>query len=157
NYGAALALAAHCYVMQQPGATTDIPAEERRKIIDLAQRAIRASANDPSALAGAANALASVGEDINASMALVGRALGINPSSGGGWYHSGWLRLWAGYCHLGETHFNRASRLSPFEMPTRALLGIGISQFFSHHLDEARATFLASLQHFPNWPPTYRF
>ena len=42
-------------------------------------------------------------------------------------------------------------------MPSRVLLGIGISQFFARGFDEARATLRRSLQEFPNWPPTCRF
>jgi adenylate cyclase len=42
-------------------------------------------------------------------------------------------------------------------MPARVLLGIGISHFFAHRFDEARAILRQSLQEFPNWAPTHRF
>jgi adenylate cyclase len=133
-YGAALALAASCHEMQRRvGSEAD-----RQRVVDLAQRAIRAGAEDPAALAVAAHALASAGEDIDAAIALVDRALEINPSYAAGWYRSGWLRLWAGHCAVAEDHFVRASRLSPYDMPPRALLGIAISQFFRRNFDVMR-------------------
>jgi adenylate cyclase len=98
-----------------------------------------------------------LGEDISAAIILVDRALEITPSFAAGWYYSGWLRLWAGQGDIATSHFTKASRLSPYEMPARVLLGIGISQFFARNFDEARATLHQSLQEFPNWVPNYRF
>ena len=52
--------------------------------------------DDPSVLVHAARVLAYFGEDIGAMMALVDRALALNPSFARGWYISGTLRLFAG-------------------------------------------------------------
>jgi adenylate cyclase len=157
HYGAALALAAHCRVMQLMDHATDSYEADRREAIDLAQRAIRAPGNDPSALGMAAFVFGNLGEDIRAAIALVDHALEITPSYAGGWYYSGWLRLWAGQSNIAIDHFTRAARLSPYEMPSRVLIGIGISQFFVRDFDQAKATLRQSLQEFPNWPPTQRF
>jgi adenylate cyclase len=157
HYGAALALAAHCHAMQLFSGPIDDSEADRRRGIELAQRAIRAPGNDPSALGRAAYVLGNLGEDISAAITLVDRALEITPSYAGGWYYSGWLRLWAGQSNIAASHFTKASRLSPYEMPSRVLLGIGISQFFARRFDEARATLRQSLQEFPNWAPNYRF
>jgi adenylate cyclase len=81
----------------------------------------------------------------------------INPNFAAGWFYSGWLRLWAGQGDIAIDYFAKASRLSPYEMPARVLLPVGISQFFAGRFDEARATLLRSLQEFPDWPPNYRF
>src|SRR5215472_16666866 len=98
------------------------------------------------------------GEDIDAALALIDRALALNPSSARAWYWSGVLRLYTGHPGLSIEHFNRSLRLSPRD-PTRgrSLTGIGIAQFFDQRYEEAAATLLASLQEFSTYAPTYRF
>jgi hypothetical protein len=63
---------------------------------DFAHRALEVAGDDAHILANAALALAYLGEDIGAMMALVDRALALNPSFARGWHLSGTLRLWAG-------------------------------------------------------------
>jgi adenylate cyclase len=53
------------------------------------------------------------GEDIDAALALVERALALNPSFAYGWYWSGWLRLFAGQADLAIQHFETSMRLNP--------------------------------------------
>ena len=61
----------------------------------------------------AAVALAYFGEDIGAMMALVDRALALNPSFARGWHISGILRMWAGQPDIAIEHVEAALRLSP--------------------------------------------
>jgi adenylate cyclase len=68
---------------------------------------------DPTVLVNAAFALGYFGEDINAMIALVDRALALNPSSARGWHASGTLRLWAGQLELAIEHERTSLRLSP--------------------------------------------
>ena len=58
-------------------------------------------------------ALAYFGEDIGAMMALVDRALALNPNFARGWHISGVLRLWAGQPDIAIEHVETALRLSP--------------------------------------------
>jgi adenylate cyclase len=71
------------------------------------------ASDDPGILANAAIALAHFGEDIGAMMALVDRALALNPSYARAWYVSGALRLWAGQPDITIEHCETALRLSP--------------------------------------------
>src|SRR5271163_2382713 len=59
----------------------------RRRDFDvlLARRALEVAGDDPGILAIAALALAYFGEDVGAMMALVDRALTLNPSFARGW------------------------------------------------------------------------
>ena len=157
QYGPALAQAAFCHVMLWTSGSADDPAASRREGIDLAHRALRTASNDPNVFGKVAYVLGFFGEDISAAITLADRALEINPSYAAGWYYSGWLRLWAGKGDIAIDHFGKASRLSPYEMRARVLIGIGMSQFFARSFDEARATLLQSLQEFPKWAPNYRF
>jgi predicted TPR repeat methyltransferase len=69
--------------------------------------------DDPGVLANAAFTLAYFGEDIGAMMALVDRALPLNPNYARGWFISGALRNWAGQPDIAIEHAEAALRLSP--------------------------------------------
>jgi len=157
RYGAALALAACFHADFYVNAWADDPEANRREGVELARRALRAAGDDPGVLTRAAYVFGNLGEDIDAAIALVDRSVEMNPSLALGWYHSGWLRLWAGQADLAIEHFATSSRLSPHERPARVLLGMGIGHFFARRFDEARAMLLRSLQHRPGWVPNYRF
>src|SRR6516225_1610504 len=96
HYGPALALAATiCMTLVSDGSAPDRDAN-RQKGIEFAHRALRVAGDDPRVLVGAAFALACFGEDLDAMIALVDRAIAFNPSYALGWHTSGFLRLWAG-------------------------------------------------------------
>src|SRR6516164_424590 len=158
GYGPALALAAYCYQQLQISGWAEDREANRRTAIDLARRAVQVATDDPTVLGSAALVLGYFGEDIDAALALVDRALVLNPSSARAWYWSGVLRSYAGHPGLSIEHFNRSLRLSPRD-PTRgrSLTGIGIAQFFDQRYEEAAATLLGSLQELPTYAPTYRF
>jgi len=157
RFGAALSLAAHCHAMLYLNGWTEDPEANRLEGIDLARKALRVAGEDPRALVQSAYVVGNLGQDIAAAIALADRALDMNPSFAVGWYYSGWLRLWAGQPDLAINHFANSLRLSPHDMPARALFGTGIGHFFAGRLDDARATLLRSLQEFPGWAPNYRF
>jgi adenylate cyclase len=96
-------------------------------------------------------------EDIDAAIALVDRALVLNPSYASGWYWSGVVRNWVGRPDLALEHFATFLRLSPRERFPFYLTAIGISLFFVRRFDEAAAKLHESLERFPNLGLTYRF
>jgi adenylate cyclase len=93
--------------------------------------------------------------DINPALALIDRALKLNPSHAIGWERSGFLRLWNGQANLAIEHFERSFRLNPRRKAPS--FPIGLAHFFARRLDKAAALLLLSLQELPNWAPTYRF
>ena len=105
------------------------PEADRRKGVDLARRALEVAGDDPGILANAALALAYFGEDIGAMMALVDRALALNPSFARGWFISGVLRLWAGQPDIAIEHVETALRLSPRARIGTSLAVIGARAF----------------------------
>src|SRR5206468_1134832 len=80
RYGPALAWTANYYVRRCTDGTSEDPGEDSRKGSDFARRALQVTDDDPGTLAQAALALAFFGEDIGAMVALVDRALALNPS-----------------------------------------------------------------------------
>jgi TolB-like protein/class 3 adenylate cyclase len=96
QYGPALGLAAQCCMHLAGEASSPDRDANRQKGIEFGRRALEVARNVPGVLADAAMALACLGEDIDAMIVLVDRALAFNPSYARGWYISGFLRLWAG-------------------------------------------------------------
>jgi adenylate cyclase len=156
GYGPALAHAAFCQMMLHLGGWMDA-AQARRDGVGLARRALRVAGDDPGILAYAAYVLGYFGEDLPAALAMIERALELNPSFAQGWRWSGWLRLWAGRPDLAIQHFETSMRLNPRESRAGFHQGIGVAHFFLRQFEEARAMLLRSLQEKPGWVPTHRF
>ncbi|MGE0257815.1 MAG: winged helix-turn-helix domain-containing tetratricopeptide repeat protein [Alphaproteobacteria bacterium] len=156
NYGPALAWAAFCcYRLVGDGLSKD-PVAERLKGIVFARRALEVAADDPGTLACAAHALAFFGEDINAMIALIDRALTLNPSYARGWNISGALRLWAGQPDIAIEHLKTALRLSPRARVGGTAQMIGHAHLVSGRFEEAVPYLLLGIQEDPSHTAAYR-
>ncbi len=157
RYGPALAWAACCcYQLLIDGRSEDREADAL-KGADFARRAFEVAGDDPNILANAAFALAGFGEDIGAMMALVDRALALNPSSARGWYLSSNLRFWAGQLDIAIEHAEASLRLSPRVRTGFPLHIIGEAHVLARRFDEALPTLLRVIQEDPSHPAPYRF
>ena len=158
RYGPALALAATYRVdLENFDWSDDREEQENREMaVDFARRALRAAPDDPGVLGRAAMVLGRFGEDIDAALALVDRALALNPSFAYGWYWSGWLRLFAGQADLAIQHFETSMRLNPRSQRGFHLAGIGTAHFFTRRFGEASAALRVSLEEVPAFAPAYR-
>src|SRR5206468_6391142 len=121
------------------------------------RRALESAENAPGVLADAAYALACFGEDIDAMIVLVDRALAFNPSYARGWHISGFLRLWAGQADLAIEHAGRALRLSPRAQAGVSSWLIGAALFFSRRFEEAVPRLRVAIEDLPVFPTPYRF
>jgi adenylate cyclase len=130
--------------------------ENRRTAIDLARQALRMGADDPGVLGRAAMVLGRFGEDLDAALALINRALVLNPSFAYGWYWSGWLHLFAGQAEQAIEHFETSMRLNPRGQRGFHLAGIGSAHFVSHRFEDALAVLRVSLEEAPTFTPTHR-
>jgi adenylate cyclase len=157
HYASALAGAAFCHMRLHLSGWSKNPDNDQREGVDLARRALQVTGDDPGVLAWSAYVLAYFGEDIDAAIQLVDRALVLNPSFAYGWHWSGWLRLWAGQPQLAISHFETSSRLSPHARTASTLMALGVAYFFAHQFQDASAMLLRALQEQPDWAPTYRF
>jgi tetratricopeptide (TPR) repeat protein len=115
KFGPALAFAAVCHHHLTTIGGVGDPAEHRRAALSYVQRALKAAPSDPSTIAEVAFMLGYFGEDIEPALALIDRALEINPSFYRGWGVSGWLRLWAGQLEVAVEQLQTAIRLSPLD------------------------------------------
>jgi TolB-like protein/Flp pilus assembly protein TadD len=158
RYGPALALAATYRVDLENYDWADDrqAAENRCTAIDLARQALAAAADDPGVLGRAAMVLGRFGEDIDTALALIDRALALNPSFAYGWYWSGWLHLFAGQADVAIQHFETSMRLNPRGQRGFHLSGIGLAHLINHRFDDALAALRVSLEEVPAFIPTYR-
>jgi adenylate cyclase len=156
RYGPALAWAAFCcFRLILDERSVDREADGL-KGIDFARRALEVAGDDPVILANAAFALAYFGEDIGAMMALVDRALALNPHFARGWHISGVLRMWVGDLDIGIGYVAAALRLSPRARVATSVFVIGFAHFLSRRLDEAVPKLLLAIQEDPTHPQPYR-
>jgi TolB-like protein/class 3 adenylate cyclase/predicted ATPase len=157
HYGPALGLAAQC--CQHLVANLNAPDRDaiRPKGIEFGRRAVEVAGDDPGVLADAAMALAVLGEDLDAMIALADRALALNPSFARGWHISGFLRLWAGQTDLAIKHGEMALRLSPRAGGRGSAFLIGTALFFSRRFEEAVPRLWVAIEAHPAFPNPYRY
>jgi class 3 adenylate cyclase len=155
-YGPALAWAAVCCVRLVYDGLSEDPEADRLKGADFARRALEVAGDDPAVLATAAHTLAYFGEDIDAMIALVDRALALNPNYARGWHSSGILRIWAGEPDIAIEHIEVALRLSPRARVGPSLSNMGWAHFFARRFDEAVPKVRLAIQEDPSNPAPYR-
>jgi adenylate cyclase len=156
HYGPALAMAAICHLHLVRDGWAEAPETSRRTGGNLARQALEAGENDPGILSNAAFVLAYFGEDIGAMIALVDRALALNPSFARGWFVSGVLRVFAGRSDLAIEHVETSLRLSPHERMGQQLSVMGLAYFFKRQFDEAAAKLVLAIQAHPGFASSYR-
>jgi adenylate cyclase len=156
HYGPALGFAATCCMHLASDAAAPDRDVIRQKGIDFGRRAVELADNATGVLADAAYALACFGEDIDAMIVLVDRALAFNPSYAHGWHISGFLRLWAGQVDLAIEHADRAMRLSPRAQARGSSWLIGAALFFSRRFEEAVPRLRVAIEDMPLFPTPYR-
>jgi adenylate cyclase len=156
HYGPALAWAAYCCYRLLVDDRSEYRRADALKGADFARRALEVAGDDPGVLANAAQALAYFGEDIGAMMALVDRALALNPNFARGWLVSGTLRLWAGQPDIAIEHAEASLRLSPRVRIGTSFLVIGAAHFASRRFGEAVPKLLLAIQEDAGFPLPYR-
>lgn len=156
RYGPALAWAAVCCVRLVREDRSEDCEADRERARAYARRALEAANDDPAVLVNAAYALAYVGEDIDAMIALIDRALVLNPSFARGWHVSGVVRQWAGHLDTAIEHASMALRLSPRARLGASLNIIAGALLHSRRFEEAVSKCLQMIQEDPTYPQAYR-
>lgn len=152
KFAAAYGMAAWCYVFSHANGWTgdyvgDLPEIER-----LARTAAHFGTNDAAALAYAGIALARQVGDLEGGIALIDRALSLNPNLAAAWTFSGWARAFARQTDTAITHLQRAMELSPLD----PLIFLGqmctsLALFVAARYDEGASWAVKALQVKPNF------
>jgi tetratricopeptide (TPR) repeat protein len=157
HYGPALAWAAFCCHRLHFDGRSEDPEADHLTGTDFARRALEVAGDDPGVLANAAHALAYFGEDIGAMMALVDRALALNPNFARAWFIMGNLRVCAGQPDIASEHLEASLRLSPRARAAATLVVIGAAHLVSRRFDKAVPKLLLAIQEDPSLPYAHRF
>jgi adenylate cyclase len=157
TYAPALAMAAVCHMRVITDAQTDDPAADREKGMALARRALQLAQDDPGTLVNAAMALGSFGEDIDAMIAVVDRAVSLHPSFSRGWYIAGMLRTHAGDQEAAIERLETAQRLSPRGRVGFVGFNIGLAYFLMRRFEEALPRLQLAIQNEPEFTSAYRW
>ena len=83
--------------------------------VRLARRAAELGRDDAVALTRGGHALAILTGDVAGGIALLDRALVLNPNLASAWFLAGFLRTWNGEPDAAIEHFTRAMRMSPLD------------------------------------------
>jgi TolB-like protein len=134
-------VAAFCYVVRKiNGWVSDFP-QEIVETARLARLAARFGKEDAIALSFGGLALGYVAGDLEGAVALIDRALMLNPNLATAWYASGTVRAFrGGEPDLAIEHLQRAMRLSPRDPFMFTMQGVtAFAHFFASRYDEAAA------------------
>lgn len=116
DFAPALAQAAGCHSQMYVNGWGEEREWHKKQGLALAERAVKAGADDAAVLAQAANAVFDLEHDVARATALADRATAINPGCARAWFMSGFLRNFAGYGGDTDAALERlqtASRLDP--------------------------------------------
>jgi TolB-like protein len=132
-------VAAFCYVVRKINGWTTDRTHEVADAARLASRAAQLGKDDAVALTFGGLALGYVVGDLEGAVALIDRALVLNPNLATAWYASGTVRAFrGGEPDLAIEHLQRAMRLSPFDPFMFTMQGVtAFAHFFAGRYDEA--------------------
>lgn len=140
EFASACAMAAWCHCWRKiNGWMSDRPREVAEGI-RLARRAVELGRDDAVALTRCGHALGHLAGDVAGGIALVDRALMLNPNLAAAWFLGAFLRLWQGETEEALASFTHAMRLSPLDPELyRMQAGTAAAHLFLGHFDTAAA------------------
>jgi adenylate cyclase len=115
DFSSAYGMAAWCYARRKGNHWMADDVKEASEAARLAYRAAALGKDDAIALSSAGFALSVVVGKPDEGIALIDRALVINPNMASAWSFSGWTRLLLGETDLAMERFRHAMRLSPLD------------------------------------------
>jgi TolB-like protein/tetratricopeptide (TPR) repeat protein len=154
TFASAYGMAAWCYAWRKMNGWMTDGTQESAEAVRLAKRAVELGKDDAVALARGGDVLAFVMHDLDASMALLDRAVMLNPNFSVAWYMSGWKRAYRGELNTAVDNIARAMRLSPLD-PTQYHMQIGMAfaQLLLGRHDEACSWVEKAFRIEPNYLP----
>jgi TolB-like protein len=152
DYASAHAMAAWCYFWRKVNGWTTDRAQETAEGARLARRAVELGRDDAVALTRAGHALAHLAGDLDGGIALLDRALVLNPNLAAAWFLGGFLRAWHGETDGAIEHFARAMRLSPLDPEMyRMQAGMAVAHLFAGRFDASSSWAEKSFRELPSF------
>ena len=118
----------------------------------MTRRAVELGRDDAVALTRGGHALAHLAGDFDGGIALLDRALLLNPNLAAAWFLGGFLRMWHGEPDDAIEHFERAMRLSPLDQEIyRMQAGMAMAHLFAGRFDTASSWADKSYRNLPSF------
>ncbi|GAB3627398.1 DNA-binding response regulator [Pandoraea terrae] len=138
DFASAYAMAAWCHCWRKVNHwMTDGPLEMAEGA-RLARRAVELGKGDAVALTRGGHALAHLAGDLHGGIALLDKALVLNPNLAAAWFLGAFLRLWYGETDAAIEYFTHAMRLSPLDPELyRMQAGMAAAHLFLGRFDAA--------------------
>lgn len=138
EFASAYGMAAWCYFWRKVNGWMTDRAQEVAEGARLARLAVELGRDDAVALTRGGHALSHLTGDLDAGIALLDRAVVLNPNLAAAWFLGGYLRVWHGEADAAIEHFTRAMRLSPLDPEMyRMQAGIAVAHLFAGRFDAA--------------------
>jgi TolB-like protein/Tfp pilus assembly protein PilF len=151
DFASAYGMAARCYSQRKGSGWMIDRVHEVAEAARLATRATELAKDDAVALGTAGFTFAYVVGDPDGGVALIDRALLLDPNLAQAWLYGGWVRIWLGQHETAIEHLARAMRLNPqdphmFNMQA----GIAAAHFFAGRYADASSWAEAAARQQPN-------
>ena len=138
DFASAYGMAAWCHFWRKINGWMTDRSQEIAEGARLARRAVELGKDDAVALTRGGHALAHFAGDLDGGIALLDRALVLNPNLAAAWFLGGFLRIWRGEPDDAIEHFARAMRLSPLDPEMyRMQAGMAMAHLFAGRFDAA--------------------
>lgn len=154
EFASAYGMAAWCHFWRKlNGWTTDLP-REIAEGARLARLAVELGRDDAVALTRGGHALAHLTGDLDGGIALLDRAVLLNPNLAPAWFLGGALRALRGETDAAIEHLAHAVRLSPLDPEMfRMQVGMALAHFFAGRFDSASIWAEKALRNLPSLLP----
>jgi TolB-like protein/class 3 adenylate cyclase len=150
NFASAHAMAAWCHFWRKVNGWMTDP-REIAEGARLARRAVELGGDDAVALTRGGHALAHLAGDVDGGIALIEKALWLNPNLASAWFLGGFLRVWNGDPDGALEHLERAMRLSPLDPELyRMQAGMAVAHLFAGRFDSASSWAEKSFKQMPS-------
>jgi TolB-like protein len=152
NFASAYAMAAWCYFWRKlNGWMIDRP-HEIAEGTRLARRAVELGNDDAVALTRGGHALGHFTGDFDHSIALIDRALVLDPNLASAWFLGGFSRVWNGEPEGAIEHFTHAMRSSPLDPEMyRMQVGMAVAHLFTGRYETASSWAEKAYRHLPSF------
>jgi tetratricopeptide (TPR) repeat protein len=158
DFASAFGMASFCYVLRKVNGWMADHIQETAECSRLAQRAADLGRDDAVALGTAGQTFAYLAHDLDSAVALIDRALMLNPNLVATWLFSGWVRDWLGEPEVALDHLKHALRLSPLDpLIFRVQGAIALAHFLAGRYDESSSWAEKALQNNSRFLPAMLF
>jgi TolB-like protein len=152
DYAAAYGMAAWCIFWRKLNGWITDRAREMEEGAQLARRAVELGKNDAIALTRGGHALGHFGGELNGCIALVDKALVLNPNLAAAWYLGAFQRVARGEPDVAIERFQHAMRLSPLDPEmVRMQAGMALAHMLAGRFDVALSWAEKALRELPGF------